>query len=85
MPEIEETVNHYTAWMPDWAASTLIFGAAIFSAILLHRLVFSGLTRVAEGRALFWRSLVSRTRRPVRVAFVIVAVILAAQVAPVSA
>lgn len=84
MQDFQQTVHSYAAWLPDWAASLLILSAALLVALLLHRIVFAGLTRLSARHDLIWRSLVARTRRPVRLGFVIVAVIAAAQAAPVS-
>lgn len=72
------------SFAPSWLTSLgVLLGAAIL-ALLVHRLVFRVARRfVAEGE-LFWRSLVSRTESPTRIAVIIVALGLAAGVAPLT-
>lgn len=72
------------SFAPSWLTSLgVLLGAAIL-ALLVHRLVFRVARRfVAEGE-LFWRSLVSRTESPTRIAVIILALGLAAGVAPLT-
>jgi small-conductance mechanosensitive channel len=71
-------------WMPDWLVSVIVFAAAVLAALLVHWLIFRVLNRLAENRALFWRSLVQRGRRPARFAILVFALSVAAGVAPMS-
>lgn len=60
--------------MPPWAISLLGLILAGGLAILLNRSLFRFLTRLAANRDLFWRSLVSRTRGPLRLLLVMWAI-----------
>jgi len=72
------------AWAPDWAVSLVMLIIAVFLARALHRLVFRLVTQLVDGMDLFWRSLVSRTKGPTRLAFVVVALAITATVAPLN-
>ncbi|MCF6367702.1 mechanosensitive ion channel family protein [Rhizobium sp. TRM95001] len=54
--------------MPDPILSILILLVSFVLGLLLHTVIFRTSTRLAEKRDLFWRSLVQRTRRPLRLA-----------------
>ncbi|SON57015.1 Small-conductance mechanosensitive channel [Hartmannibacter diazotrophicus] len=71
-------------WLPDWGISLVVFAFAVLVAIFLHRLVFRILTRLVAGRDLFWRSLVSRTEGPMKLAIGIVLMGFAASISPLS-
>jgi small-conductance mechanosensitive channel len=51
---------------------------------LIHRFVFRVLTRIVAERDLFWRSLVSRTERPMRLAIVAWVMVPAISIAPLT-
>ena len=72
------------SWIPDWAISFGLYASAILVAVLLYRVAFRAATRIVRDRDLFWRSLVSRNRRPVRLAFVTAAVVLVTPAAPLT-
>lgn len=76
----------FAPWMriPDWAVSLVLLVFAIAAAVLLHRLAFRSATLLVQNRDLFWRSIVSRTRRPLRLAFVTAAIALVTRVATLS-
>jgi small-conductance mechanosensitive channel len=71
--------------IPPWVVSItlLTLGAAI--AILAHRIAFGALRRQAQARGPFFSAVVQRTRGPGRLAVVIVALSIAAAMAPMSA
>jgi small-conductance mechanosensitive channel len=89
MPQIEATLARWagrlSAVLPGWAITPLALFAAFALALLLHRIAYRLLVRATEGRELFWRSLVARTRRPLRLLFVVVLLSLAARLAPMGA
>lgn len=58
--------------------------AALATAWGVHAVLYSAALRVTAGRDLFWRSLVTRTRRPTVLASLIVALALASSVAPLT-
>jgi small-conductance mechanosensitive channel len=70
--------------LPDWTGSLIVFGAALAIAFIAYRYLFRLLTRMAEDRDLFWRSLVSRTRRPIMLLSAMLAMMAAAGIAPVT-
>ncbi|WP_341894676.1 mechanosensitive ion channel family protein [Ferrovibrio terrae] len=69
-------------WIPDWAISVAILSLTPFCANLLHRILFRVVTGWVSHMDLFWRALVARTEGPTRLAFLIIAVSLAASIAP---
>ena len=72
------------AWAPDWAISLVMLIIAVFVARAMHRLFFRLVTQFVSGMDLFWRSLVSRTEGPTRLAVVVVALAITATVAPLN-
>ncbi|MET4698660.1 small-conductance mechanosensitive channel [Constrictibacter sp. MBR-5] len=71
-------------WVPDRAISLAVIAVAVVLAWWLHRILFAAVLRLVSTDNLFRRSLVTRTRRPSRLAFLMVATMLAASVAPLS-
>jgi len=72
------------AWLPDWLRALLLLAAAAALAMLLHRLAFAGLTRLVAARGPTLRSLVARTKNPLRLAFLVCAVAAVSPFLPVS-
>lgn len=72
------------AVLPPGVASLLVLATAICLGFIVHRLAFRFLSHLVAGRDLFWRSLVSRSRRPMRLAIMIAALGTASTVAPLS-
>lgn len=73
------------AWAPSWAVSALVLVTAALVALWVHRGVYKIITRMVESRDLFWRSLVSRTEGPTRLAMVVFALSIGVGLAPVTA
>ena len=71
------------AWTPDWAVSVALLAFGIGAALLLHRAVHLTLMRLTRDQAL-WQSLVARTRRPLRLGLVVLALALAVRAAPLT-
>lgn len=71
-------------WMPSWAISAGLLALAVVVARTVHKILFRMATNIVAGKDLFWRSLVSRTHGPTRLAAMIVAISAAATVAPLS-
>ena len=61
-------------WMPPWAISAGLLALAVVVARAVHRILFRTATNIVAGKDLFWRSLVSRTHGPTRLAAMIVAI-----------
>lgn len=81
-------ITDWSIWLqsvlPDWVVSLMIFASAIALALMLHRIAFGIVTRLVSAYDLFWRSLVSRTESLTRFAAVIIAMAVAASVAPLT-
>ncbi|CAD7041572.1 mechanosensitive ion channel protein MscS [Pseudorhizobium endolithicum] len=67
---LEQYIHAVIRWLPDPVLSILILILAFVAGVLLHKIAFRVLTRLAKNRDLFWRSLVQRTRRPLRLAII---------------
>lgn len=72
-------------WLPGWLISLSILVLAFLLGLAIQRLGFRFLTRLVEDRDLFWRSLVLRTRRPMRLAILTGMLSLGATIAPLTA
>lgn len=82
---VADTIDRLRAVMPDWAISLALFAAAIALAVLLHGLVMALARRLLARKSEFWRNLLQRVRRPVRLALVLFFVGRAAEIAPMDA
>jgi small-conductance mechanosensitive channel len=71
-------------WLPDWATSLVVMSAATLLAWWLHSVVFAALERWVAGQNLFRRSLTSRMRGPSLLAAFMLAIALAASIAPLT-
>lgn len=74
----------HLSWMPPWLISALLLVTAIALAVLAHRVAFRMATELVRNRDLFWRSIVSRNRRPLRLAFVVATVLIVQPLAPLT-
>ncbi|MCE5974826.1 mechanosensitive ion channel family protein [Sinirhodobacter sp. WL0062] len=83
--EIKTLLSRVTLWMPDWAATVMILVAAAGAAVFAWRIVANLLNRIVTSRELFWRSLVARGARPLRLALVIAALAFGVGVSPLPA
>ncbi len=85
---MEQTLHPYfrlaTDWIPDWLLSMAVLVLALLFAWFLHHIVFRLLTRIVAERDLFWRSLVSRNRRPLRLGLVVLMLVPAVSIAPLT-
>jgi small-conductance mechanosensitive channel len=73
-----------TAWLPAWLVSVGVMAAAFIVGLLIHRFAFRFLTRLVETRDLFWRSLVSRGKRPLRLGLLTFTLSFGAAIAPLT-
>ncbi|MCC6918317.1 MAG: mechanosensitive ion channel [Alphaproteobacteria bacterium] len=71
-------------FLPDWAISVALIAAAVALAWSLHALVMQAARWMLARKSEFWRNLLTRVRRPVRLALVLILVGRAAEVAPVN-
>ena len=79
-----EAIDQGLNWVPSWAVSLTLFAFAVLIAHWAHALAFRILTRIVSGMDLFWRSLVSRTEGPTRLAAITIALGFAANIAPLT-
>ncbi|PZQ54866.1 MAG: mechanosensitive ion channel protein MscS [Phenylobacterium zucineum] len=76
----------YFSWAPPWAFSLLLIAVALGAVLLVYGGIVSGLRkRLSSSEGAFWRPLLLRTRRPVRLALCIGAIGWAVEVAPLPA
>ncbi len=69
-------------WLPSWGQSLILLGGAVSVALIVHALGVALVRRVVKQGDVFWRSLVSRTRRPARLALVLLAISLVSPLLP---
>jgi small-conductance mechanosensitive channel len=81
---LEQYLYAVVRWLPDWFISMVVLVAAVIVGWLIHRIVFRLLTRIVSQRDLFWRSLISRNRRPLRVGIVVWILTPAVAIAPLT-
>lgn len=81
---LENIIETLIRLTPNWLLSMIVLTAAVIIGYFVHRLVFRLLTRFVEERDLFWRSLVSRNRRPLRLAIVVWLLTPAVNIAPLT-
>lgn len=72
------------AELTQWLISIAVFAVALAVAHGVHVLAYRALGRMAAGEDLFWRALVSRSRRPTRLAAYLCAVVIALGLAPLT-
>ncbi|TWF54979.1 mechanosensitive ion channel family protein [Neorhizobium alkalisoli] len=84
MDRLIEEFHAYTAWLPNWLVSIGVIVAAFMVGLAIHRFTFRFLTRMVANKDLFWRSLVSRGRRPMRLAVLTFTLSFAATIAPLA-
>jgi amino acid transporter len=81
---LEQYIHAIIRWLPDPILSILILIASFGAGWLLHNIISRILTRLTEKRDLFWRSLVQRTKRPLRLAILTWTLSLGVVIAPLS-
>ncbi|MGM4911712.1 mechanosensitive ion channel family protein [Rhizobium sp. 768_B6_N1_8] len=84
MTEFLDDIRAEGVWLPAWLASAIIFAAVTSVTLFAHRILFRLLTRLVESKDLFWRSLVSRLKRVVRLAMLVAGLSFGATVAPLT-
>ncbi|MBW6421504.1 mechanosensitive ion channel family protein [Rhizobium sp. XQZ8] len=84
MEQFIQEFRNDTAWLPGWLVSMGVLAAAFLIGLAIQRFGFRFLTRLVENKDLFWRSLVSRTRRPMRLAILTWTLSFGATIAPLT-
>lgn len=72
-------------WAPPWLISTALIVLAIVVALAVHAVVVRIVRHTVSRHSEFWQPLISRTRRPTRLAFIIAALGPAVSAAPLTA
>jgi len=87
-PEIHDLTRRIAAlwrefaWLPEWAVIALVLAAFAGGAWLVHKLVFAVLRRVVKNKDVFWRGVVERARRKLRVLVLIIGLAIGVTVSP---
>lgn len=87
MTDSSPAVRHAMAWigdLPPWLVSLALMALAVLVALAVHAAGVALIRRLLRRKDEFWRALVTRTRRPTRLALVAVALGVAASVAPLT-
>jgi small-conductance mechanosensitive channel len=72
-------------WLPEWAAVVLVMTVFTGAGWLVHRALFSILRRLVKNRDLFWRGVVERARRKLRILIILIAIGFSITVSPLDA
>lgn len=72
------------AELTQWLISIVTFALALGLAHAAHALAYRALARLAKGEDLFWRAIVTRSRRPTRLAAYLSALVIALGLAPLT-
>ena len=75
-------VKEKLSFAPDWMVDVALIAAALLVALILYSLVVVILRRLVSPRRVFLRSLLSRTKGPVRLGLIVLALAAAARLAP---
>lgn len=84
MAELEYMLEAAARTVPAWVIALFVFVLALVLAWVLHLLLFRFLAGFVANRGLFLRSLVSRTRRPLLILAVMLALMAASAIAPLT-
>ncbi|WP_289151369.1 mechanosensitive ion channel family protein [uncultured Salipiger sp.] len=82
--EITTDIEEVLPVLPDWVMPMAVVVAFFLLGLVIFRLVFAVLNRAVAKKDLFWRSLVARTRRPLRLGLVVATLTVGVAVAPLS-
>ncbi|MDO1559752.1 mechanosensitive ion channel family protein [Brevundimonas sp. 2R-24] len=69
-------------WLPDWGATAILVLLLIALGLAAHELLFAVLRWAVRNRDVFWRGVVQRARKKLRLAMLIVVVALGITVSP---
>ena len=69
-------------WLPEWAVIALVVALCVGVGWMAHRVVFSILRLVVTGRDLFWRGVVERARKKLRILVILITIAVGVTISP---
>jgi small-conductance mechanosensitive channel len=69
-------------WLPEWLVVAIVVCVFVGGGWIAHRIVFSILRRLVRDRDLFWRGLVERARKKLRILVILIAIGFSITVSP---
>ena len=61
-------------WLPEWLVVAIVVAVFVGAGWIVHRLVFSILRLIVKKRDLFWRGVVERARKKLRILIILIAI-----------
>ena len=69
-------------WLPEWAVVILVVAAFVGGGWLAHKIVFAVLRRMVRNRDVFWRGVVERARKKLRIMLILIGIGIGVTVSP---
>jgi len=69
-------------WLPEWAVIVLVVAAFVGGGWIAHKIVFAVLRRLVRKRDVFWRGVVERARKKLRVMMILIGIGIGVTVSP---
>lgn len=69
-------------WLPEWLVVAIVVTVFVGAGWIIHRIVFSILRRVVKNRDLYWRGVLERVRKKLRILIILMAIGFSITVSP---
>jgi len=69
-------------WLPEWLVIAIVVAVFVGAGWIVHGVVFAILRRVVKNKDLFWRGVIERVRRKLRVLIILIAIGFSITVSP---
>ncbi|MFC0633403.1 mechanosensitive ion channel family protein [Brevundimonas balnearis] len=69
-------------WLPEWAVIALVVALCVGVGWVAHRVVFSILRLIVKSRDLFWRGVVERARKKLRILVILITIAVGVTISP---
>jgi small-conductance mechanosensitive channel len=69
-------------WLPEWLVVAIVVAVFVGGGWIVHRIAFSILRRVVRNKDLFWRGVIERVRKKLRVLIILIAIGFSITVSP---
>ena len=69
-------------WLPEWLVVAIVVTVFVGGGWIIHRIVFSILRRVVKNRDLYWRGVLERVRKKLRILIILIAIGFSITVSP---